>query len=211
MKTGVKDSVHDGAEGELKGKELTLAVTEFFPYQGEWTEVDYLLLSTNRLIELSEGRLELLPTPFESHQRIVRFLFLAFDAFVFKEDLGEVFFAPLKIKLWEGKFRKPDILFMSNENAEKRGDQFWRGADLVVEVISPDDPNRDAVTKREEYAEAGIPEYWLVDPRDASITVYVLPEGADAYEVHGRFSGDERATSRDLNGFKVTVFEVFEA
>ncbi len=65
--------------------------------------------------------------------------------------------------------------------------------------------------KREEYAEAGIPEYWLVDPRDASITVYVLPEGADAYGVHGRFTDDERATSRDLSGFEVTVVEVFEA
>ena len=137
MKTGVKDNVHDGVKGELKDKEPTLAVTEFFPYQGEWTEVDYLLLSTNRLIELSEGRLELLPMPSERHQRIVRFLFLLFYAFVSKEKLGEVFFAPLKIKLWEGKFREPDILFMSNANAEKRGEQFWQSADLVVEVISP--------------------------------------------------------------------------
>ena len=191
-------------------REPTLAVTEFFPYQGEWTEAEYLALSTNRLIELSEGRLELLPMPSERHQRIVRFLFLMFYAFASERGLGEVFFAPLKIKLWEGKFREPDILFMSNENAEKRGDQFWRGADLVVEVISPDDPSRDAVMKREEYAKAGIPEYWLVDPRDASVTVYVLPGGADAYEVHGRFTNEERATSRDLNGFGVTVAEVFE-
>ena len=209
MKTRVKEAVRRGVKDEVR--EPTLAVTEFFPYQGEWTEDEYLALSTNRLIELSEGRLELLPMPSERHQRIVRFLFRLFDAFVLGRGLGEVFFAPLKIKLWEGKFREPDILFMSNENAEKRGDQFWQGADLVVEVISPDDPNRDAVTKREEYAEAGIPEYWLVDPRDASITVYVLPEGADAYEVHGRFTSDERATSRDLSGLEVTVAEVFEA
>ena len=209
MKTRVKEAVRHGVKDEVR--EPTLAVTEFFPYQGEWTEAAYLALSTNRLIELSEGRLELLPMPSERHQRIVRFLFRLFDAFVLGRGLGEVFFAPLKIKLWEGKFREPDILFMSNENAEKRGDQFWQGADLVVEVVSPDDPNRDAVTKREEYAEAGIPEYWLVDPRDASITVYVLPEGADAYEVHGRFTSDERATSRDLSGLEVTVAEVFEA
>ena len=209
MKTRVEDGVRSGVKSEVR--EPTFVVTEFFPYQGEWTEDEYLALSTNRLIELSEGRLELLPTPLESHQRVVRFLFLRFDAFVLSGGLGEVFFAPLKIKLWEGKFREPDILFMSNENAGKRGDQFWRGADLVVEVINPDDPNRDAVTKREEYAEAGISEYWLVDPRDASITVYTLPEGAEVYEVHGRFTGDERATSRDLSGFGVTVAEVFEA
>ncbi len=121
MKAKVKDGV-SGAKNEVR--EPTFAVTEFFPYQGEWTEDEYLALSTNRLIELSEGRLELLPTPSERHQRIVRFLFLAFDTFVLKEDLGEVFFAPLKIKLWDGKFREPDILFMSNENAEKRGTSF---------------------------------------------------------------------------------------
>ena len=209
----VENKVRERVKGWAKGgvREPTFALTELFPYQGEWTEEAYLALSTNRLIELSEGRLELLPMPSERHQRIVRFLFLMFYAFVSKEKLGEVFFAPLKIKLWDGKFREPDILFMTNENAEKRGDQFWRGADLVVEVISPDDPDRDVVTKREEYAEAGIPEYWLVDPRDASITVYVLPEGADVYEIHGRFTGDERATSRDLSGFGVTVAEVFEA
>ncbi len=209
MKARVKEAVRREAKDEVG--EPTLAVTEFFPYQGEWTEVDYLLLSTNHLIELSEGRLELLPTPSERHQRIVRFLFLLLYTFVSERGLGEVFFASLKIKLWEGKFREPDILFMSNANAEKRGEQFWRGADLVLEVVSPDDPNRDAVMKFEEYAKAGIPEYWLVDPRDASITVYVLPGGATAYEAHGRFTGDERATSRDLSGFGVTVAEVFDA
>ena len=40
----------------------------------------------------------------------------------------------------------------------------WTGADLVIEVVSPDDPDLDLVVKRQEYAQAGIPEYWIVDP-----------------------------------------------
>ena len=47
-------------------------------------------------------------------------------------------------------------------------DRYWLGADLVVEVVSPDRPERDLVDKRIDYAvrQAGIPEYWVVDPRD---------------------------------------------
>ena len=44
-------------------------------------------------------------------------------------------------------------------------DRFWLGADVVVEVVSPDDLGRDLVVKRADYAEAAIPEYWIVDPR----------------------------------------------
>ena len=56
----------------------------------------------------------------------------------------------------------------------RRGNDFWTGADLVVEVVSPDDPSRDTQDKRLDYAEAGIPEYWIVNPLDETVTVLVL-------------------------------------
>ena len=87
---------------------------------------------------------------------------------------GLVMFAPLRIQLGQGKFREPDLVFMAAEHADRLGEQFWHGADLVMEVVSPDDPERDKVTKRREYAQAGIPEYWIVDPTEASITVLTL-------------------------------------
>ena len=55
--------------------------------------------------------------------------------------------------------------------------QFWETANLVVEVISPDDPDRDLVDKRRDYAAAGIAEYWVIDPRDDSIQVLHLRDG----------------------------------
>ena len=58
-----------------------------------------------------------------------------------------------------GTFREPDLLLLRDRSDPRRQDRFWRGADLVVEVISPDDPDRDLVDKRSDYAEAGIAEY----------------------------------------------------
>ncbi len=68
--------------------------------------------------------------------------------------------------------------------------QYVSGADLVMEVVSPDDPDRDTETKRKEYARAGIREYWIIDPRDQSILVLVL-EGK-RYTEHGGSSRGRR-------------------
>lgn len=193
-------------------KEPTYAIAELFPYQGDWTEEAYLgvTASTNHLIELSDGRLEFLPMPSERHQRIVAYLFFRLYGFVLKRKLGVALMAPLKVKLWEGKIREPDIVFMREENTDKRGEQVWQGADFVVEVISPDDPKRDTVDKFQEYARAGIPEYWLIDPRDNSLTIYTLPEDADSYTERSKQASGE-ACSQLLDGFCVDVDSLFQA
>jgi len=53
---------------------------------------------------------------------------------------------------------------------------------LVVEVLSPSNAGIDLVQKRHDYAAAGIPRYWIVDPRDNTVTVLVLPGGKKTYE-----------------------------
>ena len=77
-----------------------------------------------------------------------------------------------------GKFREPDLAALRDRSDPRNQDRFWLGADMVVEVVSPDDPNRDLVEKRADYAEAGIPEYWIVDPRFESVTVLTLVDSA---------------------------------
>lgn len=79
----------------------------------------------------------------------------------------------------------------------------------MVEIVSPDDPARDTVEKVADYAEAGIPEYWIVNPLDETITVLVLD--GPAYAQHGVFQRGERAASLLLAGFSVAVDEVFDA
>ena len=187
--------------------ELTWEIAQLFPAQGHWSEEEYLALDTNHLIEFSHGQLEVLPMPTQSHQLLVIALFELLRNYVRTRKLGTVLFAPMRVQLWPGKYREPDILFMRTEHDDRRSDSFWEGADLVMEVVSPDDPQRDTVTKRREYAQAGIPEYWIVDPADVSISVLTL-RGIE-YTLHGEFVAGETATSVLLDRFEVEVAAVF--
>ena len=107
-----------------------------------------------------------------------------------------------------GKFREPDLAALHDRSDPRNQNRFWLGADLVVEVVSPDDPNRDLVEKRADYAEAGVPEYWIIDPRFESVTVLTLTGGA--YAEHGAFSRGDTATSPLLDGFAVDVTALFD-
>ena len=187
--------------------EPTWEIAQLFPAQGHWSEEEYLALDTNHLIEYSHGQIEVLPMPTQSHQLLVIALFKFLDNFIRTRQLGTVLLAPMRVQLWQGKFREPDVLFMRTEHEDRRSDQFWQGADLVMEVVSPDDPRRDRVTKRREYAQTGIPEYWIVDPAQRSITVLTLDE--QTYALHGEFDEGADATSVLLDGFAVSVCAVF--
>ncbi len=184
-------------------------IAKLFPYQGEWTEEDYLALDTNQLIEFADGYLEFLPMPTQSHQFIVLLLYRVLWTFVNERKLGQVLVAPLRVRIQPRIYREPDVLLMSTEHDTMRGEQYWHGADLVMEVVSPDDPGRDYEKKRQDYAQVGIAEYWIVDP--VRTLVAVLRLAGQQYEVHGEFTPGMRATSALLAGFGVDVTEVFAA
>jgi Uma2 family endonuclease len=189
----------------LRYGEPTWDVAQLYPLQGTWTESEYFALETNRRVEFSHGFIEFLPMPKFLHQRIASFLYNALRAFVLGMGLGEVHYSGVRVRLWPGKFREPDVLFMHVDHAHRMTEEYWEGADLVMEVVSSgnEDRRRDLKTKREEYALAGIPEYWIVDPELDHITVLTL-EG-EAYVVHGEFKRGERATSKLLPGFAIDV------
>lgn len=178
--------------------------------QGLWTTAQYLRLTDHarQLIEFTDGRLEPLPMPTDRHQTISRFLFLAVVRVV--ERLGGVvLYAPLRLRIREGKFREPDILLLLDANDPRRQDDFWTGADFVMEVVSPGNPGRDIRDKRLDYAEAGIPEYWIVNPIDETATVLTL--AADGYVEQGVYPRGAEAPSVLLRDFSVAVADIFDA
>jgi len=188
----------------------TRTILSLHPAQGEWSEEQYLQLTDpiNRLIEFTDGFIEVLPMPAVKHQAILRYLFRLLDALMLQTG-GTVFFAPLRVQVREGKFREPDLLLFRDANDPRRQNRFWLGADLVMEIVSPDNPERDLVDKVADYAEAGIPEYWIVDPEAQTITVLKL-EG-DAYVPHSVFARGQQATSALLDGFSVSVDAALDA
>jgi len=188
----------------------TWAIAKLFPNQGYWSEEEYLRLDVGRLVEFENGNLELVPMPTELHQAIAFFLCLQLRCFVEPKKLGVTYMAPLRVRVREGKYREPDVMFMLTEHRERRTPRFWHGADLVMEVVSEDDPARDLIHKRSDYAAAGIPEYWIVDPRDRSVTVLRLDPVTSVYTEAGRYVGEQLAVSILIPGFEVNVRDVFD-
>src|SRR5262249_6048958 len=127
-----------------------------FPIRIPCTEEEYLAIDANLLLEYADGFLEVLPMPTTNHQRIVAFLYRSLYAWVAPRQLGEVLCASLRGRLGKGKFREPDVLFMRAEHAERAGNEYWERADLVMEIVSESTRRHDLITKRDEYARAGI-------------------------------------------------------
>jgi Uma2 family endonuclease len=192
-----------------EGLEPAWDVARLFPPQGGWSEEEYLALPGNHLTEFDHGRIEVLEMPSELHQLLVAYLYRVLLDFVARSDLGVVLFAPFPIRLWEGKIREPDVVFMRREHASRRKERYWEGADLVMEVMSPDDRRRDSEIKRREYAMAGIPEYWLVDPTKQTLTLFALDEGSQSYSTKGVIGIGQEAQSVTLPGFTVAIGSLF--
>ena len=199
------------ASGEAASQAaLDALLCELLPRQGDWSDEGYLWLTDrgNRRVEFTDGRIEELPMPTDVHQSVLLFLHALFRAWL-RPRGGVVMVSGMRMRVREGKFRAPDILLLRDRSDPRRRNRCWQGADLVVEVVSPDDPDRDLVEKRADYAEAGIAEYWIADPRDETLTVLVLH--GEAYVEHGRYGRGETAASVLLEGSAAEASAVFDA
>ncbi len=186
-----------------------LQIAKLLPRQGEWTEDAYLWLSegTNRLVELSRGQLEVLPMPDELHQRILIRLLDLLRAIV--EPRGIVLVAPMRLRLAPGQIREPDLLLLLDRSDPRRDRSCWNGADLVVEILSPSNRSHDLVTKREEYAIAGIAEYWIVDPKLERLQVLRRSADDASYRLHATYQPGDLAASPTLPGLSIDVGSLF--
>ncbi len=178
--------------------------------QGLWTDEQYLRLSlqTNRQMEFTDGFIEFLPPLTCTHQGISAWILLYLVPLI-QQRSGALYFGPLCVRIRPGKYRQPDLLLLLDQNDPRRQDDFWLGADLVVEIVSRDNPERDTQVKRVDYAEGGIPEYWIVNPLTESITVLRLA-GAQYIEL-GVFRRGAQATSVLLPEVAIPVDTVFDA
>ena len=178
-----------------------------FPRQGEWTEAHYLALETNHLVELVDGCLEFLPMPTDEHQGIVALFHLLLAPLIGAK--GVVRFAPLKLRLYDGRWREPDLLLLLDAKSPRRKNDGWTYADLVMEIVSEGGEERDYEDKRADYARAGVREYWIVDPLQKLILLLALD--GDAYREVGTYRPGDAVTSPLIDGLAVDVAAVFAA
>lgn len=103
----------------------------------------------------------------------------------------------------------------TSENKSGWGDPTWevahlfpsQGAWSVADYLALD--TNHLVEKRKEYAQAGIAEYWIIDPRDTSITILTMEANAQEYSNDAIYRPGDRASSRRLAGFSIPVADVF--
>ena len=181
------------------------------PVQGRWSEEDFLKFHTNRMAELVDGRLEILPMPTLKHQRILIWLLDEFRKAVSEQSTATVLQAPLPSRLFSGTIREPDLLYIAPENAPGPDVDYPTHLDLALEIVSPgkDARQRDYEDKRVDYARAGISEYWIVDPIENVVTVLVLQDSN--YTEHGVFRIGDVASGLLLPRLSIDVRAMLNA
>jgi Uma2 family endonuclease len=154
-----------------------------------YTYADYLERDEKPRMEIIDGEFFALAAPDLEHQRIVGELFGQFYILL-KDKPCKVFVAPVSVRLnpapdySDKTVLEPDIVVVCDPaKLDKRG---VNGApDLVIEVLSPSTARHDKLVKFHKYREAGVREYWLVDPDAQIVQVCILTDGWYKMSVYG--------------------------
>ena len=174
-----------------------------------WTYDELLveLPETTVPIELWEGEFIMSPSPSFFHQELIDRFHDALKAWVRPRDLGKTCVAPMDMILTQRHVAQPDVLFVARDRLAIIKDRVRGPADLVLEVISPGSRQKDRIEKRDLYEQHGIKEYWLIDPDAQTVETLFLENGE--YRLIGRWHPGDTARSRLLEGFTLSVSELF--
>ena len=173
------------------------------------TYADFAALPEGTLAQLFDGLLIMSPAPNVFHQVLVARLSYLLTAHVQQHQLGLVLISPLDVRLGPERVLQPDIVFVAADRLHILGKQEVEGApDLMVEVLSPSTGTYDLTRKRRLYEEAGVREYWTVDPADETIEVLTLTD--DGYRTAVRIRGEGRVASVLLKGFEGDAAALFD-
>lgn len=180
------------APAEVQDQRYSMTYEEYLTKLEEGTHAEWV-----------NGEVTVFMPPKVVHQRMQNLLSTLMTSFVEAFDLGEVLTAPCEMLLVPGQIaREPDFLFVAKEHAIRLTEDRLEGpADLVVEFLSDSSVTRDRDVKFYEYQEAGIPEYWIFDPRRKKERVDFYQLGVDGKYQAMALDEEGRYHSRVLPGF----------
>ncbi len=162
---------------------------------------------TNDLIELIEGEVVIGVPPNTKHQSAVGETFFIFMTCA-KTLGGKAFTAPIEVYLDAYNSYEPDVLYLAPDTKCVIKEQRLVGApDLVVEVLSRSTAKNDRESKFRAYEKFGVREYWIIDPVNAYLDVYIL-EGTGFVKM-GTFVAGDTFASTVLNNYVVDVSSIF--
>ena len=163
-----------------------------------------------RKMELDEGELYIMPRPRMGHQFLQGELIWHFKGFLngFDEPPADVFHDVIVALSLESRILyAPDLVVILEGSSTVVADRMVEGPpDIVVEILSSD-RRRGLVRKRQVYAEAGVPEYWIFDPREDTATLLELRDGE--YVERAVLTAEDTLTTPLLPGLAIPLADVF--
>ena len=175
-----------------------------------YTYKDYVTWDDGNRYELIDGAVYMMPTPLRIHQSILGKLLIQIAVFLTGKPC-EIYPAPFDVRLHgmgdaDTNVVQPDIVVVCDRS--KLDDKGCNGApDMVVEILSPSNSKHDTVLKFNKYLQAGVREYWIIDPTQQSLLVHILDNGK--YTTYAYEETAEVYVSV-LEGCKINLKDVFD-
>ncbi|MCD8338146.1 MAG: Uma2 family endonuclease [Lachnospiraceae bacterium] len=148
------------------------------PKEQIYTEDDYWNLPENVRAELIDGKIYYMSAPSRIHQEILSNLFAEIKLHIrSKGGSCRVYPAPFAVKLRKDRENtvEPDISVIC-DRSKLTGKGCTGAPDWIIEIVSPSNPGHDYVRKLNLYADAGVREYWIIDPAEESVLVYLFEQ-----------------------------------
>ena len=173
------------------------------------TYEDYVLLPNDRnRYEILQGELTVTPAPSTKHQSASANLFKLLSRHIDDRNLGKLFYAPIDLILDPTTILQPDLLFVFSSHQQIITERAVEGVpDLVVEILSPTTSRTDRVTKAQIYARYGVPVYWIVDPDEESIEIYLLD--GDLFRLAATLRGANPTMAPPFKELEIAARDVF--
>lgn len=169
-------------------------------------EAFFDLADSAPFMELINGEVIMGGGAIPEHQKIVGNLYVLLRQI---KPHGEVFIAPLSVYLDPENVPEPDVIWVAEGGRCVVADKRLEGPpDLLVEVLSPSTAKYDKDEKFRLYERHGVREYWIADPANRYIEVWVLIDGV--YQRQGIYEAGDTFTSPALDGRPVELRSVFE-
>ncbi|MCL2411274.1 MAG: Uma2 family endonuclease [Treponema sp.] len=160
-------------------------------------------LAEGERFEIIYGEAFAMSAPNAKHQEILGDIFSQFYNYL-RGKPCKVYPAPFDVRLFykedenDDTVVQPDITIICDE--KKRGSEGCRGApDLVVEILSPSNTAIEMQRKLKLYQDAGVREYWIVDPESKAVNVYRFQQGAIMFFTYGKDTAVPVGIFPDLN------------
>ncbi|MCA0365914.1 MAG: Uma2 family endonuclease [Bacteroidetes bacterium] len=178
----------------------------------EYSYADYLLWKFEEKVELIKGKIfKMSPAPARKHQKVSWRLNFELGKY-FSGNPCEVYYAPFDVRLPSKSNEtvitvvQPDICVVCD--LTKLDDKGCVGApDLVIEILSPGNTDKEMKFKFDLYEEAGVKEYWIVNPDDKWVSIYVLQNGR--YVSHRPFISSDIIKSQIFEGLEFPAEDIF--